>query len=131
VSDVAALAETPSPSVANVATARSPIQVPSCGRILHLWSDRWDGPRPAVVIKSRIEEDRVFVDCNVSFHGVEDASLLHAARLVASGNTLAGVELLQPPRPAGFGDLDAAIHSADICNNEAFGRVVAVWPPRT
>jgi hypothetical protein len=62
----------------------------SCGRIVHIYSTLWQGPRPADVLSAtnldEVEQNKV--RCNVKVDGQVDADVLARFRAAETGNTL-------------------------------------------
>lgn len=111
--------QTPAPA------ATSPNPMPAPGRIVHLYGEKWDGPRPGIIINNNLEasgDDGLigYVDVNIFLHGKNDQPLLTTARLSPSGNTIIAVPLFS-------GGPDAA-NLTDEC--DGWGEVYAIFPPR-
>jgi hypothetical protein len=104
-------------------TSQAPIPAP--GRIVHLYGDKWDGPRPGIIVANNLEatgddEPIAFVDVNIFLHGKNDQPLLTTARLSPSGNTIIAVPL--------FGGGPDSTKLTDEC--DGWGQVYAIFPPR-
>jgi hypothetical protein len=58
----------------------------TCGRIVHVFSKHWQGPRPGVVMRP-LDDNTAAV--NVMLNGAEDAGILAEFRARPEGNTIA------------------------------------------
>jgi len=108
-----------------VSPAPTPYPSPAPGRVVHLYGEKWEGPRPGIIIKYNFpgsDNDDVigFVDVNILLHGQDDQPLLTSARISPSGNTLLGVPL--------FGGRDNPENLHDEI--DTWGKVYAIWPPK-
>lgn len=71
-----------------------------CGRILHLYSNRWIGPRPAIVVNCwppTQESDEYRVNVNVQLDGSTDGNFLNDCRSSPSGNTINALTVHDEP----------------------------------
>lgn len=96
------------------------------GRQVHVYSDRWPGPRPGIVVFAG-EGERPCYTVNVSLDGtrLEDRQVLSECRQAATGNSFAGLALYDP--------LTADRRNAALALTAPFGnpqtRMIAEWPP--
>lgn len=67
------------------------------GRILHAYSNRWTGPRPAVVVNA-FDRDNM-ANVNVLFDGANDSECLAATRQSQQGNTFTSVSVIEAGTP--------------------------------
>ncbi len=79
---------------------------PTCGRQVHVYSNLWDGPRPATVFRSAPGPygERCTIDCNVEIHGRQDQQALNYFNMRSHGNnTLENVEFFDGFAPGELG----------------------------
>ena len=104
--------------------------LPTVGRILHAYSNLWDGPRPAVVSNYLGRADMANV--NVLFDGANDREALAEVRRSPNGNTFTSVPV--------FAALSAeerarALTYAAGSERRQFGdreiTLLCEWPPRS
>lgn len=104
-----------------------PSQVPTCGRILMLYSQMWEGPRPGIVQRAaRDGAGRVSATVNLVIDGTRDVSMLLASRLAPAGTTLDGVPVAdsrdRDPQSRELALLAVRDVSMGICS------AIAEWP---
>lgn len=72
----------------------------TCGRVVHVYSNRWDGPRPGIVICGwGIGSGRQLINVNVMLDGANEPEALDDFRKRGQGNTLTSVGLYDPLTP--------------------------------
>lgn len=67
--------------------------VPTVGRIIHVYSPDWEGPRPAMVVGVNPDGS---CNVNVQCDGEVDKGLLAMVRSRDSGNTFCGLDVYDP-----------------------------------
>jgi hypothetical protein len=109
----------------------------SVGRIVHVYSDQWAGPRPGIVVGGPFEESRPFTDgfgqfvnVNVFLDGANDPSALAACRAATCGNTLCSVPLFDELKQEDRVELMAVAPDQFGSNANGIRRAWAEWPPR-
>jgi hypothetical protein len=66
----------------------------TCARIVHVYSNRWRGPRPGVVVCGwGVSADTQLINVNVFLDGANDTKVLAEFRARPDGNTLTSVPL--------------------------------------
>lgn len=102
-------------------------QKPTVGRIVHVYSSRWDGPRPGIIVAVKPASDpdgEILTNVNVFLDGTQDAGVLAVFRLRATGNTIANMGIHEPlTTPARIGIL------ANTPAMPGQGVFWAEWPP--
>lgn len=106
-----------------------PSQVPTCGRILLIYSEMWEGPRPGIVQRAERHPDgRVTATVNLLVDGSRDVSMLLASRLASTGTTLSGVPVAdsrdRDPQGRELALLAVKDLSMGLCS------AIAEWPRR-
>ena len=103
-------------------TSKTPASV---GRVVHVYSRRWRGPRSGIVVMGpwasaqQIRDgSRQLVNVNVFLDGANDTAVLAECRARPEGNTWTSVDL--------FDELDQ--HQRDILGKQA--EIWCEWPPR-
>lgn len=86
-----------SPAMAPTPSAEKQKQKITVGRMLHAYSNKWTGPRPAVVSNAFDSVD--YANVNVLFDGANDQECLAAVRGSSSGNTFPSVNVYEPMTP--------------------------------
>lgn len=100
----------------------------TCGRIVHVYSTAWEGPRPGIVIANMIVADgpktgAQELTVNVMLDGTRDAKVLDVFRKRAKGNTLENVPL--------YDQLSHEQRAAVLAENKRRGaEYLCEWPPR-
>ena len=72
---------------------------PTVGRVLHAYSKRWSGPRPAIVVNTFLSNENM-CNVNVFLDGANDSSLLEEVRASTNGNTWCCVYVFDMLLPA-------------------------------
>ncbi len=98
-------------------------QQPSVGRILHVYSSLWRGPRPGIVVNAFPDAPSI-ANVNVFLDGYNDAGVLAEIRQRPSGNTFPSCPVLEPQ--TGEGQRAAA---ADRYRQPDGFFAFAEWPP--
>lgn len=117
---------------------------PSVGRILHVYSDLWSGPRPGMVVNGPWDEphqpvpgpgEQVMtfngphVNVNCFADGANDREWLAQLRASPSGNTLPSVPVFDLPEGIPLVTSEMLEKYGQLQLNIG-ARVLAVWPPR-
>lgn len=69
----------------------------SCGRVVHVYSNRWRGPRPGLVICGwGVSGTHQLINVNVMLDGANDTKVLAEFRARPDGNTLTSIGLYDP-----------------------------------
>lgn len=92
------------------------------GRVVHVYSDRWEGPRPGIVVFGGGGESYTV---NAMLDGFRDQQALLEFRQVPTGNSLTGVVLYDPLTPVER----AAALEVTAPSGKFQGRYIAEWPP--
>lgn len=102
-------------------------QVPSVGRIVHIYSLFWTGPRPGIIVSvcpAPVTSGDLFANINVMFDGTTDSEMLAACRASALGNTLPQMFVNEPLDAK---TRDGLLEQARISDDKTFRW--AEWPP--
>ncbi|MFM9958318.1 MAG: hypothetical protein ACKVZJ_09580 [Phycisphaerales bacterium] len=105
-------------------------QVVTVPRMVQVYSDRWDGPRPGTVVKGF---GSWVANINVNSDGTTDRDFLAAIRASPSGNTVPMLTVHDYPDGATSEDLANAVPTRGQewrLTPEFTAKVLAVWPPR-
>lgn len=116
----------PAPPPTKPETSSMPAQ---CGRIVHVYSQAWEGPRPGLVlaqVHGESHDQRQLVAVNVMLDGLRDESVLRRCRNSKSGNTLIA-PLFDPQTPE---QRRSALAAARPCGQTCGIAAIAEWPPR-
>jgi len=103
------------------------VQTLSVGRIVHVYSSRWSGPRPGIIVgveRLAAGESEPRANVNVFLDGTRDAEILQLFRLRSTGNTIASMLINSP---ANSDDRIQALRENQPSNNG--GVFWAEWPP--
>lgn len=96
---------------------------PTVGRVLQAYSNKWTGPRPALVVNT-FESNENLCNVNVLFDGANDRAMLSHVRQSPSGNTFASVAVYDALK-----ETERAAALAAATEREPVGvRVILEWP---
>jgi hypothetical protein len=114
---------------------RATTQKVTVGRIVHVYSTKWSGPRPGLVsnvLADRCEKDAHRANVNVFADGCNDAAWLAELRKSASGNTIGGVPIFDGPADGVVLPEELEEHGdrRGLPGSAEEFRILAIWPPR-
>jgi hypothetical protein len=99
------------------------------GRIVHVYSDLWVGPRPGLVTHA-FAFGPSYANVNVFADGTLDEKWLENLRKHPHGNTLASLPILDFEKDGSITEAVLENHGVTYDRGDLTIRALAVWPPR-
>lgn len=119
-----AATEAPLPDWATKPQSKTPA---SCGRLVHVYSNRWIGPRPGIVTQAwGISDTKQLVNVTVIPDGCNDTAWIKEAALTGNGLSLGSVGLYDPLTPE---ERSAIIAGPGASSNNNPARYHCEWMP--